>query len=72
MSDNFTYDQRLRLQFGWASNLYTCTMLQSVQRRGIHSATDGAMFYKEPFCLGTLSTDQFVNGIQHWLQQSLL
>ena len=27
----------------------TCTMLQSVQRRGIHSATDGAMFYKEPF-----------------------
>ena len=27
----------------------TCTMLQSVQGRGIHSATDGAMFYKEPF-----------------------
>ena len=26
----------------------TYTMLQSVQRRGIHSATDGAMFYKEP------------------------
>ena len=52
--------------------MYTCAMLQSVQRRGIHSATDGAMFYKEPFCLGTLSTDQFENGLQHWLQQSLL
>ena len=26
-----------------------CTMLQSVQRRVIYSATDGAMFYKEPF-----------------------
>ena len=37
--------------------IYTCTILQSVQRRGIHSATKGAMFYEEPFCLGTLSTD---------------
>ena len=52
--------------------MYTCAMLQTVQRRGIHSATDGAMFYKEPFCLGTLSTDQVENGLQHWLQQSLL
>ena len=27
----------------------TCIMLQSVQRRVIHSPTDGTMFYKEPF-----------------------